>query len=145
VSDVQNDFTAWLHRQAAAAGYDPDVRGTVSKLAEAAGLDIGSTSRALRGRVAPNPETLRSLAKPLKVTVIEMYLRAGLLRTEDIAEVISPDPDAERGQYVAPSSAELTVGEAARRWRIDAEDQQLLGGVVDELRKRSRRRLEAGE
>lgn len=94
-----SEFVTWLREKATAAGYNPDVRGSLSALAEAAGTDVGMTSRALRGMSAPMPSTLRSIAKAINVPVLEMFVRAEILRPEDVAELFVEQPDADRSMY----------------------------------------------
>lgn len=88
-------YGKWLRARAAAAGFDPRVRGTLSALAEAAGTDPGQTSRALTGKTIPSIETQRALSRPLRLSLTEMLVRSGMLTPEDLpgGTVVIQDAD----------------------------------------------------
>jgi transcriptional regulator with XRE-family HTH domain len=102
MSDTDTEFAKWLRQKAAEAGFPIDVRGSISRLAQVAGTDVGQTSRALHGKAVPAPDTLRLLARALNVHVIEMYIQAGVLRGEDVNLAIRPATPDDFGKYQAP-------------------------------------------
>lgn len=103
MSDTDTEFARWLRQKAADAGFPIDVRGSISRLAKAAGTDVGQTSRALHGKAVPAPDTLRLLSHALQVPIIEMYVQAGIIRAEDIGLALRPADTEDLSKYPAPS------------------------------------------
>lgn len=125
-------FAAWLGPAMRRAGLDIDTQQGGGRLALANALDVSrsTVSRWLEGTSMPSPEYYEPLAKALDVRATDMLVGAGIISPMDLG-------------HAAPQ--ELTVEEIAARWEISPEDLPILTSVVDELRKRSRRRLETGE
>jgi transcriptional regulator with XRE-family HTH domain len=146
MSDTDTPFARWLRQKAAEAGYPKEVRGSVSRLAKAAGIDVGQTSRALEGKAVPNPDSLRQLARAVHVSVIEMFIEAGVIRPEDINEAFTPDGDADQSMYSAPSFDRASTEDSrkARGRRLGVPEkgldlyvrlvERIERGVADELK-----------
>lgn len=115
-------FMLWLRASAAAAGYDPGVRGRIAALAKAAGVDAAPVSRALSGEMVPKIDTQRALAKALKVEPLEMYVRSGTIKAEDV-------PD---GHLLLSEPATGTTVEAiAEKWGVPAGRRDLLLDIFE--------------
>lgn len=86
MADQLTPFAEWLRKRAAAAGYDPEKRGSTAKLARASGIDVGQISRFLNGKGEPSSGNLASLADALGAGVDEMARRiAGMeIRPSDV-------------------------------------------------------------
>jgi transcriptional regulator with XRE-family HTH domain len=112
-------FGKWLRARAAEAGFDPDVRGSLSALATAAGTDLGQTSRALQGKIIPSVETLRAFAGPLGTEMTEMLIRSGRLEPDDLP----------RGTVVISETADVAA--IAEQYGVPAEQRDLFGRLVE--------------
>lgn len=120
------DFATWLRATAAAAGFDPDVRGGLTSLAKAAGVDPSPVSRAMSGDMIPQISTQRALAIAMGIEPLEMYVRSGTINAEDI-------PDANRPPTTRPSPTDLRT--IADKWGVPPEKRDMLFGVVEAVAK----------
>jgi transcriptional regulator with XRE-family HTH domain len=119
-------FGDWLKEAAARAGYVG--HGSTAKLARAAGLDPGQTSRFLNGGAAPSSANLPGLADAIGVTVDEMARRiAGMeIRESDVKVVDAKDSTPE--QIIASLGV------------TEPEDQAVVLAMIERLRTREPRR-----
>jgi hypothetical protein len=100
-------FGDWLKEAAARAGYVG--HGSTAKLARAAGLDPGQTSRFLNGGAAPSSANLPGLADAIGVTVDEMARRiAGMEIRESDVKVVDA-----KGLTPEQAAAELGITDPA--------------------------------
>lgn len=112
MSGEHQAFADWLKARAAAAGYDLDKRGTISRLAEESGVDPAQMSRFLRGQAIPAIEGQRGIAKALDIFLPEVMINAGVAVPGDF------DDDEPRRP--------LTLQEAVNRMGLDAAERELL-------------------
>jgi len=127
---VETDRTAfmlWLRATATAAGYDPEVRGRIAALAKAAGVDAAPVSRALSGEMIPKIDTQRALAKALKVEPLEMYVRSGTIKADDVPDGRLPVSEPVTG---------TTVEAIAEKWGVRPEKQDFLLGLIEAVAER---------
>jgi len=97
----QADFPAWLHDKLDLHGW------TQADFCRASGLSASVVYRYLTGKITPNIENSRLIARALGVSVLEVLVEAGQLTREEAsaapATALSADdlPDAEIVRQVA--------------------------------------------
>lgn len=115
-------FGNWLTAAAARAGYTG--HGSTAKLARAAGLDPGQTSRFLNGNAAPSSANLPGLADAIGVTVDEMARRiAGM-------EIRESDIEVANVTILVPDQIIAKLGVA------DPDDRAAVLAMIERLRNR---------
>jgi transcriptional regulator with XRE-family HTH domain len=121
MNSERSAFVAWLRTTAAAAGFDPDVRGGIAALAKAAGIDAAPVSRAMSGEMIPKIDTQRALAKAMGVKPVEMYIRSGTIDPADLPSDTQPPAQ----------PAEHDFAEIGRRFGIPPEKLPLFIASVE--------------
>ncbi|MGD9485035.1 helix-turn-helix transcriptional regulator [Streptomyces sp. TRM70308] len=108
------DFAAWIEGMIRDRGYDIDSPrgGGKSKLADAAGVHRAAITRLLQRHSMPDLETMRRLARVLRVPVREMLIRSGQLTSEElpVSAAATGGPahgDADDGPLTLERAAEL--------------------------------------
>lgn len=128
---VLKAFGKWLTEAAARAGYSG--HGATAKLARAAGLDPGQTSRFLNGHAAPSSANLPGLADAIGVTVDEMARRiAGM-------EIRPSDVQVTDATNLTPEQMIESMGVA------DPDDRAALLAMVERLRNRPAKDSRSGD
>ncbi|MHC0429965.1 helix-turn-helix transcriptional regulator [Streptomyces sp. O3] len=120
-ADEIEHFAAWIEAVIRDRGYDIDSPrgGGKSQLADAAGVHRAAVTRLLQRQSMPDLETMRRIARVLRVPIRDMLIRSGQLSPEDLPLArLDPDPDAER-----PRPASLTLEQAATLLGV-ADDQR---------------------
>jgi len=119
-------FLDWLHTVAAAAGYDPKVRGSIAALAVAASVDPSPVSRLMSGDKIPQISTQRAIAIALNIEPLEMYVRSGTISAEDV-------PDGKQPRPAPTGKAAMQI--LANEWGVPPEKREMLFGVLEAVAK----------
>ncbi|MCI3274979.1 helix-turn-helix domain-containing protein [Streptomyces cylindrosporus] len=136
-SDAEHieEFAAWVEDVMRARGYDIDSPrgGGRTKLAEDAGVHRAAVTRLLQRQSMPDLDTMRGLARALRVPVRDVLIRSGRLTEEDLPQSpapptpASPSPDAPLSAEQAATA--LGIPEHLRSAFVQITEQLRLGSA----------------
>ncbi|MDN3259627.1 helix-turn-helix transcriptional regulator [Streptomyces sp. CSDS2] len=134
-SDAEHieEFADWVEDVMRARGYDIDSPrgGGKTKLAEDAGVHRAAITRLLQRQSMPDLDTMRGLARALRVPVRDVLIRSGKLTEEDLP--LSPPPAA---GAAAPGGAALSAEQAAAALGIPDHLRAAFVQITEQLRER---------
>ncbi|MTE19509.1 helix-turn-helix domain-containing protein [Streptomyces sp. TRM43335] len=122
-------FASWIEGLIRERGYDIDSPrgGGKSRLADAAGVHRAAITRLLRRHSMPDLETMRRLARVLRVPVREMLIRSGQLTAEELPPASAAQPPGEG------ADGTLTLRRAAELLGIPVEQREMFVRVAGQF------------
>ncbi|MEU3523193.1 helix-turn-helix transcriptional regulator [Streptomyces sp. NPDC038707] len=134
-SDAEHieEFADWVEDVMRARGYDIDSPrgGGKTKLAEDAGVHRAAITRLLQRQSMPDLDTMRGLARALRVPVRDVLIRSGKLTEEDLP--LSPPA----AGAAAPGAPALSAEQAAAALGIPDHLRAAFVQITEQLRERS--------
>lgn len=123
-------FATWIEGLIRERGYDIDSPrgGGKSRLADAAGVHRAAITRLLQRHSMPDLETMRRLARVLRVPVREMLVRSGQLTADEL-----PLSSAPAGAAGGGADEPLTLERAAELLGIPAEQREMFVRVAGQF------------
>ncbi|GAA3627200.1 helix-turn-helix domain-containing protein [Streptomyces chitinivorans] len=123
-------FASWIEGLIRERGYDIDSPrgGGKSRLADAAGVHRAAITRLLQRHSMPDLETMRRLARVLRVPVREMLVRSGQLTDEEL-----PLPPSAKGSAGGGAEEPLTLERAAELLGIPAGQREMFVRVASQF------------
>jgi transcriptional regulator with XRE-family HTH domain len=105
-------FAEYIRPAVVAAGYDIDSpRGGGKKaLAEDTGMSASSIGRMLAGQTVPDPAHLERLAQVLRVSLIDLLIRSGIVSVEASGTVTPAAPAPDTNPPLTPEAAARALG-----------------------------------
>lgn len=105
-------FAEYIRPAVVAAGYDIDSpRGGGKKaLAEDTGMSASSIGRMLAGQTVPDPAHLERLAQVLRVSLIDLLIRSGIVSVEASGTVTPVAPAPDTNPPLTPEAAARALG-----------------------------------
>ncbi|MBW1601337.1 helix-turn-helix transcriptional regulator [Streptomyces sp. JJ66] len=141
------DFAAWIEALVRDRGYDIDSPrgGGKSQLADAAGVHRAAITRLLQRHSMPDLETMRRLARVLRVPVRDMLIRSGQLTPEELpltaATPHRATGDQDDGPLTLEQAAELLGVPEDQRGMFVRVAEQFLSQSAQEATPSARRRV----
>ncbi|MGW2521791.1 helix-turn-helix domain-containing protein [Streptomyces sp. NPDC001617] len=133
-SDAEHieEFAAWIEDVMRARGYDIDSPrgGGKTKLAEDAGVHRAAVTRLLQRQSMPDLDTMRGLARALRVPVRDVLIRSGKLTEEDLPQ--SPAPPT--AVSPSPGAPALSAEQAAAALGIPEHLRSAFVQITEQLR-----------
>ncbi|WDM15014.1 helix-turn-helix transcriptional regulator [Streptomyces lavenduligriseus] len=133
-SDAEHieEFADWVEDVMRARGYDIDSPrgGGKTKLAEDAGVHRAAITRLLQRQSMPDLDTMRGLARALRVPVRDVLIRSGKLTEEDLP--LSPPAAA----ATADGAPALSAEQAAAALGIPGHLRAAFVQITEQLRER---------
>ncbi|MFE2224774.1 helix-turn-helix domain-containing protein [Agrobacterium deltaense] len=80
----------WLQWALPRHGYDTRERGVNARFAEASGIPVATVSRLLRDDSSPTAATLLAVGKTLRVPVMPLLVRAGIVPADELPSGTAP-------------------------------------------------------
>nr|WP_206442695.1 helix-turn-helix transcriptional regulator [Streptomyces boncukensis] len=122
-------FATWIEQVIRERGYDIDSPrgGGKSQLADAASVHRAAITRLLQRQSMPDLETMRRLARVLRVPIRDMLVRSGQLTPEELP-LREPSPAGSAQQPDGPSQPQdtpLTLEQAAARLGVAPEQREM--------------------
>ncbi|MFP8884675.1 helix-turn-helix domain-containing protein [Streptomyces mangrovi] len=123
-------FATWIEGLIRERGYDIDSPrgGGKSRLADAAGVHRAAITRLLQRHSMPDLETMRRLARVLRVPVREMLVRSGQLTPDEL-----PLPPSAGGRADGGAEEPLTLERAAELLGIPAGQREMFVRVASQF------------
>ncbi|MCT2592724.1 helix-turn-helix transcriptional regulator [Streptomyces sp. N2-109] len=120
-------FASWIEQVIRDRGYDIDSPrgGGKSRLADAAGIHRAAITRLLQRHSMPDLETLRRLARVLRVPVRDMLIRSGQLTPAELPPNTPEDAETEE-----TGSPPLTLERAAVLLGIPVDQREIFVRVA---------------
>lgn len=127
MSDVLDEFAAWLEDLMRSRGYDIDHPrgGGRSRVADDAGVHRAAVTRLLQRQSMPDLATMRGLAHALDVPVRDVLIRSGKLSEDDL-----PVPVTYARRRDASGGGRITLEEAAELLGVPEERRALFVQVA---------------